>query len=205
MNNQLTSNAEALRLFFTEDIYLVGDRQQSVSAEPVNQNTTLPVAIPPIEVNRQQQNLSATAIIAPTDTPNSKARKFNFEYLGKNQKRILILVNDKINKVSSPLGTELLRKLVKAIALTNNDFALVNFAHYPGATFEDLNEFFNCELVLSFGVEAPLLGLAPQPLHQLAQLLETRLIFTANLDELDRDTASKKILWTTLQRLNNDQ
>ncbi len=161
MANQLTSNAEALRLFFTEDIYL----------------------------------------ISKTPDVNAVELKTDFNYLGKNQKNILILVNDDKNEVSTEKGRELLRKLVKAIDLTANDFALVNYAHYTSEKYEDLKNFFNCTLILAFGVRAADLGLPTQPLHQLVNYNTIKLLFTSNLDDLDSDQTSKKTLWASLQQL----
>jgi len=201
MANQLTSNAEALRLFFTEDVYLVKSESDACLATPVTENPTEAFKPNPV-ITAADAVIENLPISVPAIAETKPLRqKWDFEHLGKNQKGILILVNDNVNKVSSPQGTELLRKLVKAIALTNNDFALVNFANYQGAKFEDLSLFFNCQLVLSFGVDAQQLGLTTQPLHQLNTLGEIRLIFTSNLHDLDSDTASKKILWATLQRL----
>ena len=195
MGNQLTSNAEAMRLFFTDDVYLVkSDLQISQAIQTVD----LPKITAETEIATVITELPVSAINA-ANVEHSPERTWTFEYLGKNQKGILILVNDEVNKVSSTQGTELLRKLVKAIELTNNDFALLNYANYKGASFEEFYEFFNCQLVLSFGVEAIQLGLAPLPLHLVNSLGTTRLIFTTNLQELDTDQASKKTLWATLQ------
>ena len=201
MNSQLTSNAEALRLFFTDDVYLVNDQTQSITAEPViitNRKVEDTTIVAPVVAQVGQ----VTPVLSIVEEPKSVfEKKVEFEYLGKNQKRILILVNDNTNKVSSVQGTELLRKLVKAIELTNNDFALVNYANYTNASFEDLKSFFKCELILSFGVAMRTLGLAEQPLHQLFVVDNVKFVFTKNLHDLDSDQVSKKILWGSLQQL----
>ena len=169
MVNQLTSNAEALRLFFTEDIYLVAKSNEI--------------------------QLTGAVVIA---VQNSKTE---FKYLGKNQKNILILVNDYQNDVSTEQGRELLRKLVKAINLTANDFALVNYSDYTSEKYNDLKAFFNCKLMIAFGVDAVDLNVPAQPLHQLITYEEVTLLFARNLHDLDTDQVSKKILWTSLQQL----
>jgi hypothetical protein len=161
MGTQLTSNAEALRLFFTEDIYLVAENNPIVKLD----------------------------------------RDLEFKYLGKNQKNILILVNDSENDVSTEQGKELLRKLVKAIDLTANDFALVNYANYRSQKYKELSTFFSCKLMIVFGVDAIDLDLPIQPLNQLVKYNETTHVFAKNLHELDTDVASKKVLWTSLQQL----
>jgi hypothetical protein len=165
MGTQLTSNAEALRLFFTEDIYLVAGRN------PV-QDKVVP-----------QKPLT------------------EFKFLGKNQKHVLILVNDPVNDVSTEQGRELLRKLVKAIDLTANDFALVNYSQYTSAKYQDLNAFFDCKLMIAFGVAPAELDLPAQTFHELVAYHEATHVFAKNLHDLDADLASKKILWASLQQL----
>ncbi|RZL50655.1 MAG: hypothetical protein EOP00_03280 [Pedobacter sp.] len=203
MSNQLTSNAEALRLFFTEDVYLVKNELQNAFVEPVkvNAGSVQPevVVMPKVQAVSAEQLPALPNLVAEHTEPLQK--KLNFQFLGKNQQGILILVNDNANKVSTVQGTELLRKLVKAIELTNNDFALVNYADYEGTSYQDLATFFACKLLLSFGVEAKTLGLSELPLHQLVKSGDKTMVFTSNLHDLDSDQASKKILWGSLQKL----
>jgi hypothetical protein len=175
MSNQLTSNAEALRLFFTEDIYLG------------KENAKLPLADKP-------------AVNEAAGTP-LHVQETSFNYLGKNQKNILILVNDDLNEVSSAQGRELLRNLLKAIGWTANDFALVNYAHYKKTAYAAFETFFNCKLVLAFGLTADDLGLPPSPSHRIVEQQGAKMIFTNNLHDLAGDQASKKILWDSLQQL----
>ncbi|MEJ5993073.1 hypothetical protein WG904_01490 [Pedobacter sp. Du54] len=164
MDTQLTSNAEALRLFFTEDIYLV------------------------------TESIAIDKIVNGLDV-------VEFKFLGKNQKNVLILVNDSLNDVSTEQGKKLLRKLLKAINLTNNDFALVNYADYTSAKYKKLESFFGCRIMIAFGVEPMELDLPTHPMHQLVTYNEAKHVFAKNLHELDSDLTSKKILWASLQQL----
>lgn len=204
MVNQLTNNAEALRLFFTEDVYLVKGSLQQAPVEPliVVVEREAPVASPVLPKSEPAPVEEKATPVMPISIPQPVAKPvLDFKYLGKNQKQILILVNDAINEVSTEQGRELLRKLVKAIELTANDFALVNYANYGNAKFSDLKNFFSCKLLLSFGVTAQQLELAEQPLHQLSATENIQLVFTNNLHDLDSDQASKKVLWGSLQQL----
>lgn len=197
-NNQLITNAEALRLFFNEEVYLVEDsiiphhNTVKASAEKSVETNTPTTAAPPPQAE----------MTTPTLETNSQQQPISFNYLGKNEKGILILVNDSLNKVSTPQGTELLRKLVLSIKLKNADFALVNYAAYQHTKFEELRSFFSCRLVFSFGVEAPLLGLAPQKPHQLNIVDDIKMVFTHNLHDLETDIAAKKLLWSSLKTLS---
>ena len=205
MSNQLTSNAEALRLFFTEDVYLVKNELQNAFVEPVKVNVDLPqpaVVVMPIVNDKPIEQAPVLPNIVEEPKPTLK-KIFDFKFLGKNQRHILILVNDKQNDVSTEQGRELLRKLLLAINLTGKDFALVNYANYEDASFEDLNSFFKCQFLLSFGVTANQLGIQEKALHQLMQHNETKLVLTTNLHDLDSDQPSKKVLWGSLQKINN--
>lgn len=177
MGVQLTNSAEALRLFFTEDIYLVKNEEDTAAA-------TLPV--------------TASVVHKEAETPVPMV----FKYLGKNQKNVLILVNDLENEVSTERGRELLRNLVKALQLTANDFALLNFSSYKAVKFEELHRFFSSRLVLAFGVSALELGLEDLPLHMISTRGEVQLVFTGNLDLLSVDQAGKKTLWGSLKQIN---
>lgn len=203
MTDQLTSNAEALRLFFTEDIFLVKDKSEGALVKPVRTAPEILQNESAILLKTETPIYTAPIAVLPTvQEPTVAAKaKLDFKYLGKNQKNILILVNDSNNEVSTEQGRELLRKLVNAIALTAKDFALVNYANYQTATYTDFNDFFACKLVLAFGVSPQQLAVAAQPLHLLQQIGETKLVFTTNLHDLDSDPASKKVLWGSLQQL----
>ena len=176
MSGQLADSA-ALGLFFTDDIYLV-DKVEGI---------TVPIAVP-----------ETIAQVLPA----IEKEKFVFKYLGKNQKNVLILVNDQQNDVSNDAGKELLRNIVKAIQLSANDFALVNYAGYSNADFKALSEFFSCQLVLSFGVTPSQLGLTDYPTNTIIKQDAIQLVFSSNLDLLAADQLGKKTLWGSLKQLS---
>lgn len=197
-SNQLIDNAAALRLFFNDDVYLVGDVIQVeklavTSNIEAKESSTVPSPIP-----YQQETAAPPKLEEPIAAYN---QNLDFKYLGKNEKGILILVNDAQNPVSTPQGTELLRKLVLSINLKNADFALVNYSAYSTARFEHLSSFFSCKLMISFGVTPTSLGVQDQILHQLNVLNEIKMVFTHNLHDLDTDIPAKKALWATLKNL----
>lgn len=199
MGDQITTSAEALRLFFTEDIYMVSNDEQ-VSQLP--QYDAGAVAVPPIKTVVQAED--KTVAIPAIEIPIQKEAVVPvvFKYLGKNQKNVLILVNDQQNEVSTERGRELLRNLVKAIQLTANDFALLNYAAYAETQFEALEKFFSSKLVMAFGVTPSQLGLADLSKNSLHIQGGIQLVFSGNLDELAEDQQGKKTLWGSLKQLS---
>lgn len=203
MNSQLTVDAAALRLFFTDDVYLVNsaDSQRDTSAsvsDTIADITENLVAgsIPLMPVIKPQ----IPALVAqPAASPVQQPAEFKF--LGKNKRNILILVNDEHNEVSDEPGRELLRKIVKSVNLSANDFALLNYAGCKGTGFKQLQEYFSCALVFAFGVTPAELSLPAHPEHSIVSEEGVRMIFSAELRILDKNAAGKKALWGSLQSL----
>ena len=216
MENQVTNNANALRLFFTEDVFLVKDESveivHQVAAAPVlpqpvvesksEGNSTLPtqnstISAPEVVEVIQVQHESVE--ILPVITPS--VRENSFKFLGGNKKSVLILVNDPQHDVSTEQGRELLRKIVKAVDLGTADFALLNYAHYSGVNFVALHQFFKPIIMLSFGVEIADLELNYEWKNEIINHETTRIIFAPNLHLLDSDLSAKKQLWANLQKI----
>lgn len=179
MANELTTSGDGLRLFFTEDIYLVNESFAFVE--------------------KQQELAEPQEVYNPAVAP--PAAKIAFKFLGKNQKNILILVNDPLHEVSDELGRELLRKIVKSVNLTANDFALLNYHHYPDVSYAQLMEHFKCSILFAFGVSGLQLGLTSHPVNTVVLDGGVKLIFSAELKSLDADMQGKKALWGSLKKL----
>lgn len=190
MDSLLTADSSALHLFFNDDVYLVKDPdlQSAKAVDPLVQapvaasENPVPVSVPVQEVSLAPQALS-------------------FKFLGKNKRNILILVNDEQNEVSDEAGRELLRKIVKSINLSANDFALLNYASYKDTGFRQLMEFFSSTLVFAFGVTPGQLALGSHPEHVIVTEGTVKMIFSAELRQLDQNPAGKKALWSSLQNL----
>ena len=203
MNSQLTVDAAALRLFFTDDIYMVNYTDSQYDTSAVGSGTIAGVGgnpvsgpIPSIPLIKPQ----ITALAAEPAT-SSVQQPVEFKFLGKNKRNILILVNDEHNEVSDESGRELLRKIVKSVNLSANDFALLNYAGCKGTGFKQLQEYFSCALVFAFGVSPAELSLPAHPEHSVVSEGGVRMIFSAELRVLDQNAAGKKALWGSLQSL----
>lgn len=201
MDSQLTANGAALHLFFTDDVYLVNEPgiQYGISdytSAPVTENVVSePVAAVPLI--RKEVPADLPPVVVPV-----VQQAMSFKYLGKNRRNILILVNDEQNEVSDEAGRELLRKIVKSVNLTANDFALLNYAGYKGTSFKQLQEYFSCTLIFAFGVTASHLAIdVAHPEHTIVVEGAVRMIFSAELKTLDQNPAAKKVLWGSLQNL----
>ncbi len=195
MVNQLTTSGDGLRLFFTDDIYLVTEPEGLVSSPvtPVNQTVSeIPVS---------------AALALPTLNEPSEALKMPsidkiaFKFLGNNKRNILILVNDPLHEVSDEKGRELLRKIVKSVNLSANDFALLNYHHYQNSSYQQLIDYFASTVVFAFGVSSQQLGLQGHAENIVVKERDVLLIFSAELKQLEQDMNGKKALWASLKKL----
>ena len=217
MENQVTNNANALRLFFTEDVFLVTDKGIEIGAE-IHSKTISDVpdlAEDPVH----EPALTAGAGIKTGVKPDQQPEPYpqnreiplvaeepvpvkTFKFLGANSKFVLILVHDPVNEVSSAQGRELLRKIVKAMNLGTPDFALMNYAHYAGTDFSELQQFFKPKLMLAFGVETLHLKLDYTWNNEIITHETTKMIFAPNLHDLEGDDGLKRLLWSNLRKIN---
>ncbi|MBY0245042.1 MAG: hypothetical protein K2Q03_06285 [Sphingobacteriaceae bacterium] len=196
MNEQLINNAQALRMFFDDDIYTAAEKTTDTKATIAPQ-----VALEPaIKTSTAEVEKPKEVLIS---TPEKEVKnEINFVFKGKNERKILILVNDDLNEVSDEMGTELLRKLLLAIKLGGKDFALLNYAKYHQTDYQTLLDFFKSEIVLSFGVSPKTLSMDDKPQHTLVIEKNVKLIFTSNLSALANQPQEKAMLWASLKALN---
>ncbi|MBO9674507.1 MAG: hypothetical protein J7577_13750 [Sphingobacteriaceae bacterium] len=216
MENQVTNNANALRLFFTDEVFVVKDESVQKlplgNAEPVFVNGNVAVAegkeaglsaeiapIPEIKSTQEPKVYPQTSEI-PHIAEEPMPEKV-FKFLGGNKKSVLILVNDHEHDVSTEQGRELLRKIVKAIDLGTPDFAVLNYANYKGTDYVELHRFFKPVIMLSFGVEIAALKLNLTWQNEIIIHENTKIIFSPNLHHLDSDITAKKTLWGHLQKI----
>lgn len=186
MPDQLTTNGDALILFFTDDVYLVNE--PGITWGMPSDSEVKPPSKP-------------KETVANSETPIESESPATFQFLGSNKRNILILVNDEDNEVSDESGKELLKKIIKSINLVSADFALLNYAKHKGTGFEDLLKFFKSSLIISFGVEPAQLGLKDHPSNIVVSEQDVRIIFSHELRKLNADIAVKKALWGVLQKL----
>ncbi len=216
MENQVTNNANALRLFFTEEVFLIKDGNVEIqplrNAEPVSaiENVSVKPSVEPVLKSETAQipennpvNQSKVYPQAP-EIPHQVAESApekTFKFLGGNKKSVLILVNDHEHEVSTEQGRELLRKIVKAVDLGTPDFALLNYSNYKGTDFVELHRFFKPAIMLSFGVEFADLRLDLIWQNEIIVHETTKMIYAPHLHHLDRDLNAKKTLWGHLQKI----
>ena len=195
MSTLHTNESNALRLFMTEDIYILD--QQPVSSEneiKIEKPTaaekvfiTEKTAIPEMQV----------AIPVPDSAVIKKPKEFS--YLGENNKYFLILIDDAKNKEINSLQKETLLKIMSAKGLELRDLAILNLDQFPGTNITELKEFFSCNKMVLFGINPQRIELPPISSNKVENHANVMLFSTFSIDEMINDVTKKKDFWAIMK------
>lgn len=121
---------------------------------------------------------------------------------GKNQKKLLILVEDHNNAVMERADGLLLKDILKAVDYSFDDVAIVNIAHCrQEADWQTINEI-PYQRLFSFGIKHPqipaTIALAP---YELESSGNRKFLLTDNLSTLRSDRSRKIALWNLLKQV----
>ncbi len=141
------------------------------------------------------------------DTGNQQAKpvlvkKKELPFLGKNQKNILIITNEKNAAYLADEDLNFLVDILKACRLSLLDTAIVNFAKNKKIDYEVLQEEFKPGVILFFGIEPSTLEFPLQfPNYQLQSYNNQTYLSAPPLKDLAADVDKKKQLWACLKKL----
>lgn len=128
-------------------------------------------------------------------------------YLGNNERKFVVLVNEENNIDLSEENLDFLTGILNACKLNLAHIALINF-HNHAINFQGLKKELQCEFLLSFGVKALQIELPfTMPDYQVQQYNNCQIITAPALAELNKQTAPAKAektkLWGSLKRMLN--
>jgi hypothetical protein len=195
MNQLQTDNLIALSLLLDEEIYVFndspknnvtpisGENRNEMLAEPAKPTAAPSIAVPKVEPE-----------IIPQPTKND-----GFDYLGENNKYILIVVNNADEKFLSKADLAFLVKIMGAKKWTLEDVAIVNMAKYTDLNFEDLKAFFACSKIVTFGFNPAVLNIVGAVANQKSVYKNVAILGTWDLTKLQNDVAKKTVFWNQLK------
>jgi hypothetical protein len=123
-------------------------------------------------------------------------------FLGNNQKRICIIVDDANALYLSDDLLNFLLGILGACKLSMADVALINAAKNSNAVYAVLEAQFKAETVLLFGVTPGQLQLPLEfPLYQIQKFNNQAYLAAPALDRVQEDKAEKTKLWNSLKQL----
>ncbi len=135
--------------------------------------------------------------ILPDDKNDS-----GINYLGKNNKHILILVNEKDHKFLGDDELSFLMNILSACNITMADAALVNSYSNECVVYENLIKTFAPSTILFIGTEPQALGFPVLiPMYQVQIYNKQQYLCAPSLQKLSSDKEEKKQLWMALKKI----
>lgn len=139
------------------------------------------------------------------DTPQIKRNSLMpqiMNYLGKNLKQILIIVNDSEAVHLNDTDTALLTGILNACKLNFNDVALLNIAQYNDIDFSELQNNFNPKVMIAFGINLKSIAIENHYDHYIISKLKTiTFLYASSLTQIGKNVEEKKQLWNCLKSI----
>jgi len=132
---------------------------------------------------------------------NRKPEVPSFEYLGDNNKYLLILVDQPGEIHINKENRDDLEKILKAMNMELRDAAIFNLADRIGTNFQELKDFFACAKVVLFGIDPARLSLPAIPGNQIVEYQGVKLLATYSFAEMADSREKKAAFWNEMKKL----
>ena len=198
MQNPLISTDSAvLTALLGSDVYHISEATSQleqaslIAKEPTSEKQAI-AAEPSISSEQE-------AMISSDQTPTS----VHYNYLGENNKYILILIDQPLkSEIISAKDLLLLEKTLTALKLELRDVAIVNLQQCEELHFKSLKEFFRCNKVLGFGIELAKIGIEKEvPINTVFRIEDCPFLLASSLEELSNNQAQKVVWWSAMKSI----
>jgi hypothetical protein len=182
----------AYRFIIDEDIYLLNNDKATLAAI-AHEATEQPIPTADAEV-------LSTPLVA-TEPPAEKLPANEFKYLGKHQKKFLILVRYTAYEFIDDAHLTALTNILKRKELAIDDVAILNLAQHTNATFEQIADYFKPQKLLFMGKASLLSGMDTLPHNQPQTVKGYTLLYSYSFDEMMDNNDLKKAFWEQVKNL----
>ena len=151
--------------------------------------------------NIEKQVIAAEQVVIRSTEQALKT--VNYDYLGENNKYILILIDQPLkSEIISAKDLLRLEKTLAALKLELRDVAIVNLQQCESLHFESLKDFFSCNKVIGFGIELAKIGIEKEvPINTVFRIEECPFLLASSLEELSSNQAQKVIWWSAMKSI----
>jgi hypothetical protein len=190
-NPLLSTNSAVLTALLGSDVYHISEAtSQLEQASIIANEPTL----------AKQEIASEQVVIRSTE---QALKTVNYDYIGENNKYILILIDQPLkSEIISAKDLLLLEKTLAALKLELRDVAIVNLQQCEELHFKSLKEFFSCNKVIGFGIELAKIGIEKEvPINTVFRIEECPFLLASSLEELSTNQAQKVIWWSAMKSI----
>ncbi len=124
-----------------------------------------------------------------------------FNYLGENNRYMLLLVNSPGENIMPAKELEALQSILQAKKLDLKDVAIVNHTHYSSLLFQQLREYFACSTLVLFGVNPQHLKMPDFPPNVITPYEGIKVLSTYSFAEMLGSNDKKRAFWNEMKKL----
>lgn len=136
-------------------------------------------------------------VLDDQQTISESIKETTFNFLGGNEKKILILVNDSDNLHLSDHQLQFLTSILSACKLNIADIALLNWSKNEQPSLPGLINYFSPQLIMIFDLDS--LNTLKKDKYQLFRTHNIDYLFSNSLKSISNNTEEKKLLWNALK------
>jgi hypothetical protein len=190
-NPLLSTNSAVLTALLGSDVYHISEATSQLEQAGLIANE------PTVA---KQEIASEQVVIRSTE---QALKTIHYNYLGENNKYILILIDQPLeSEIIASKDLLLLEKTLAALKLELRDVAIVNLQQCEELHFKSLKEFFSCNKVLGFGIELAKIGIEKEvAINTVFRIEDCPFLLASSLEELSNNQAQKVIWWSAMKSI----
>jgi hypothetical protein len=190
-NPLLTTNSAVLTALLGSFVYHISEATSQLEQAGLIAN----------EPTVAKQEIASEQVVIPSTEQALKTVHYN--YLGENNKYILILIDQPLKReIIAAKDLLLLEKTLAALKLELRDVAIVNLQQCEELHFKSLKEFFSCNKVLGFGIELAKIGIEKEvAINTVFRIEDCPFLLASSLEELSNNQAQKVIWWSAMKSI----
>jgi hypothetical protein len=192
MLNMKVDNPNAYRFIMQDEIYLL-EQDKGVKH----------IAVPPGPAVQSSEVTPPPVVKVPpaVSQPVVETPKLTFNYLGKNNKNFLILVNYATEEFIAPAHLTALKNILKRLEVAIDDVAILNMKNYAQVELDVLSDFFSPKKLLIMGDTALPSGMQKPDLNALFKFNGYDMLFSFSFAEMMESNDNKKAFWEQMKKL----
>ncbi|WP_069660186.1 hypothetical protein [Arcticibacter eurypsychrophilus] len=137
----------------------------------------------------------------PEITNEKEEQHITFEYLGENNKFLLLLINDQTHSNLQSQELEALQKILSAKRMSLKDIAIVNQRKYPNSGWKELKNYFACSSIVLFGIEPTAIQIRKLPLNAITEFEGMQILATYSFTDMMVNEDKKREFWNQMKKL----
>ncbi|RYU86939.1 hypothetical protein EWM62_17465 [Mucilaginibacter terrigena] len=209
-------NPQAFRYIMHDEIYLLA-ADKALLIPPAVENAPDPAEQPAAETTLAvaeaaepatpvitEQPVAQPAPIEATSTthqPTVQTADTEFNYLGKNNKNFLVLVNYPNEEHIAAAHLPALESILKRKELSLDDVAILNVNKYAPVKLAALAAYFKPTRLVIMGSDSMPDGIGNLPLNKPLQGKKTHVLYSFSFDEMMSSNDNKKTFWEHMKTL----